>query len=412
VDNISDYYGEFYIWALVKEIAAKGILYFEGISVEATGTFCIGYDCRCHFLFNIPPLTEVLKLPTDDAVVNTSFKGILEDGRTIFVDKMYINDYLESFKKGETLKIMWHLIALSKVEIDNPSIDLTFPCELQFGLSNFKLNSRRLVFNCAGRKWEICSLDKTKETIEALKRRNIAKGITRHIIAEAQNEDEIVGIENEVGDICWLLSIANGALVIPEYKLIAGNGGEEKKFEFYSTITSYVNNYEFINIYDMQKGLKKFLEECYDTFVHHKNDLMLDKYIAMIVESLGDLSVESRLAIIIIAIEMISSAHARKMDGWNEEQVQTSGIKEKLDVLNRHLKFIPKEIRSKWLKKTLRNPLMHSGVIPSYDGIKLIGIYHELLKLSLQILFRILNYTGEYLDPTNGFNIAKAPLKN
>ncbi len=150
-------------------------------------------------------------------------------------------------------------------------------------------------------------------------------------------------------------------------------------------------------------GLKQFIETTFDRFVALDAAFGLRQWVDMALVMCRQRHLEFRLASLLMGFEYLCSNYLRHL---GETLDPETNIQQKLNILNRHLRFIPRDMLDDTLRRDIRNPLFHQGVIIGSNRDSLWGWYTEYWNLLLQIAFVILRYTGEYISPmTNAVTV-------
>jgi hypothetical protein len=145
-------------------------------------------------------------------------------------------------------------------------------------------------------------------------------------------------------------------------------------------------------------GIKACVEEVYDRFVTLDAHLSLRRFIDMVLEMQQQRAMEFRLAGLLLCYEQFCTSYLT----WQRRTLDPeTNIEQKLNMLNSFLRFIPKDLLDPTLRRDIRNPLFHQGLIVGADLPTLWGWYVEYLELLLQIVFVVLGYTGRYISPEN-----------
>jgi hypothetical protein len=123
--------------------------------------------------------------------------------------------------------------------------------------------------------------------------------------------------------------------------------------------------------------------------------LDLSRYVNYILEARRkDLCVELSLACALMALECISGRW-QIARGVPEHEVATRKLVQKLKCMNKTLGCIESRYLGDWLRASLRNPLMHTGAVPTMTLLQIDEATNELLVLATDIFFRIFGFVRE-----------------
>jgi len=117
----------------------------------------------------------------------------------------------------------------------------------------------------------------------------------------------------------------------------------------------------------------------------------LARFVDLLLKAMHATYAETRAAGAIMALECIGT-HWCMANGWTADQLVGKPVTEKLKEMNKSLKFMDRKFLGDWLRKDLRNPLMHTGVVPTMTLKDVYEAGSELLVPATDIFFRLLGF--------------------
>ena len=142
-------------------------------------------------------------------------------------------------------------------------------------------------------------------------------------------------------------------------------------------------------------GIKTCIEAIYDNFHALEVTLQLRRFVDMILEMHQQRKVDLKLAVLIMAYELFCTSF---LTYKGKPPSQESNIQQKMNRINYHVRFIPKNLLDDTLRGNIRNPLFHQGVIVGAGIETLWDWYTQYFDLLLQIVFVILGYSGCFIS--------------
>ncbi|MCD6118619.1 hypothetical protein J7K50_02145 [bacterium] len=333
-----------------------------------------------------------------------AFKGVALDGSQITSKDLIVVKGINNYQIGQELEVRYVARPAYEVVIHHHTGESQRPASLVFGLLNFVPSAGEFHFAAFNRKWAAVYLEDYQQTLAALDSQVLPRAIVSCIKVDLLENDDVRHAEDSAALLCWMLSVACANLVCISFARTVTTGGSFLKTSIRTTASDeYVAFGQYIDNVNIANGIRSFIEQCSHTYDARRAELQLDRYIHWLLYSFSDIAVEARMTALILALEVITSAHARVADGLTDEQLEQKSIQDKMKLLNGHLRFIPARFLGDNLRANVRNPLFHLGNVIRYDTGKLFEIYRQYLDIALQILFRILGYTGQYLNPSNDY---------
>ncbi len=219
--------------------------------------------------------------------------------------------------------------------------------------------------------------------------------------------------EREAYAITRLLSLASGAsvggvsrrvvradtLVGESYMEWAMFGGSEGYEEF-----ALIQNHAFL-----PTALRDFLGQCVESYLAQEKDLALSVVIGYLEQARSNRIIDIRLALTIFALEALTHRLCL-LDGMTEQQLENQSIEQKLNRLRgrRRMGFIDKRFAGD-ARKNVRNPLLHTGQIPSLTMPEKVEWFGDLYALAFKMLLFLLGYRGKWLDLSRAYAPVDSP---
>ena len=117
----------------------------------------------------------------------------------------------------------------------------------------------------------------------------------------------------------------------------------------------------------------------------------LARFVDLLLEAMHATYAETRVAGAIMALECIGT-HWCMANGFAADQLEGKPVTEKLKQMNKALRFMDGKFLGDWLRKDLRNPLMHTGIVPTMTPNEVYDAGSELLLLATDVFFRLLGF--------------------
>lgn len=223
---------------------------------------------------------------------------------------------------------------------------------------------------------------------------------------------EIEQVDEAIDSACWLLGAASGCMVAPPVRQAwDGDVLIEERVEPRSAYTSARSNssHELISNYEPNGGLKAFLESAHAAFAANRGPLALPQYLGWLNEARSQPVIQMRVVTVVLAIELMSFKWVTT-HGLTEDQAAEMNIEAKLNRMRKDgMHFIDKAFTARDLRSGIRNPLMHTGMIPVMSVEELIRWSDSLYDLAFRIVLYVLGYKGKYRNLTNRYQLADAP---
>ncbi len=206
-------------------------------------------------------------------------------------------------------------------------------------------------------------------------------------------------IEDYLRKISCFLSLLNVNLIMsPVVEHWADDKLVGVKYYNYKTLP-----YRYLPLIDndyIDSGLRLIFEECYTSFLELNEKLNL----TLIIKHLSSMHnadyMEHKLAILIMAYEYLLYNYLLEQ-GYSAKELEDLNMQRRLGRLNKIMRFNPKKLQEDTFRNEVRNPLFHMGLIPNLTSDERRELFSKYYDLLIQILLRLLDYTGSYISPIN-----------
>ena len=268
-------------------------------------------------------------------------------------------------------------------------------------------------FAAAGRRWTLRWLPNYDKGVKA----KLTSGLWKSAAtATLETSDVDLGsldaLDREMDSICWLLDAATGCQVAaPVRQIINGEMLVEERAEprIPHSPAASTTHYELISNHEPATGLKQFLETTVGEFLAQRDTLRLTDYLGWMNQVRTHPVIEVKTVTSVLAIELISFVWCTT-HGITPQQAELMNIEQKLNRMRKDgMHFIDKKFTATDLRGGLRNPLMHTGLVPLMTHKELQVWSADLYHLAYRILLYVLRYKGQYRDPTQDYKLVDAP---
>lgn len=274
-------------------------------------------------------------------------------------------------------------------------------------IHNYNFSGRNFSCNIANHVFDFFQHNENENLIDLYEKGMIDKSFLSVIRTSVHDDDSLEIITNIIDNIMYLISLFSlNMAVVPIINLYnKGNiiGHRIRNLKLFP----YKMSKEIIDNFFIKEGTRIAIEQCYNNFcsleipLHLKT--LINGLIAMMVQPYNDL----RFAILLISYEFLLS-NFLLFKGLKKEDIENMNLQRKLYKVNEYLKFIPSNLLKDDLRENIRNPLFHQGLIPFMSAEEIYFSFKKYWELLIQIILKILNYSGEYLEPDSN-TLKKAP---
>ena len=218
---------------------------------------------------------------------------------------------------------------------------------------------------------------------------------------------------HEMHVLAYLFSFASGTKVAVG-DVIVRQDGESCERRFLNATNAAYNeeaaSWAVLNPRNHPKDFASFLDGCgakaNDLWKPYKLWVFID-YLCM---AAAARHMEARIAFVILALEFLTAMDLRNQDQMTDDQLANMNLSQKLSRANRRWRFVEKRYFEDWLRRDVRNPLMHTGLMPLLNsGKELLAVFRDLYVLAALALFKIVGYNGNWVDCRDDWNSASVP---
>lgn len=369
-------------------------------------------------------------LPMDFRVEGVKAAGRTRDGRAFSLSQCAPSALSMLWSAG-TAATTDVLMRVEDPEFTVPAtVRAAGPCEVRWVFTNALFGGEHLTadpaagpgqqrrdtvkFKSGSREWTLRWLPTFRDAERLALQNGVAKQLpTAELVTALADGSEVADAENEAYAVTRLLSLATGSSVAGGARRIFQNGhlSEETFFEWarYGT-TESVSFAGFIaNDGMLGYALSRFLNETLGSFLADEPALSFSNTFAYLEQARTSPVVEGRIVFSVLALETLTYRLCLRL-GRTPEQLADTNVQQKLDTVRGRLRmgFIDKQFADD-ARKTVRNPLMHSGVIPTLSMPEKVEWADELYALAFRMLLFLLGYQGRWYDPANGGLPTDAP---
>lgn len=270
----------------------------------------------------------------------------------------------------------------------------------------------RFSWTVSGRTWTAQWLPSYKGSLKSLRSGSFRAAPTATLSIDGVTPDQLDEVDNDLDTICWLMGIATGCMVTaPLRQLWDQENLVEERVQPQSPSTSARSNtsHKLISNHEPSGGLRSFLEMCHGAFVAKRESLGLTDYIGWLNQARSQEVIQMRVLATVLAVELITFKWVT-MHGLAAEQAVRMNIETKLNRLRKDgMYFIEKKFTADDLRSDIRNPLMHTGIIPLMSFEELCRWSEDLYDLAFRILLVVLGYKGKYRKLNQSYQLVDAP---
>jgi hypothetical protein len=211
------------------------------------------------------------------------------------------------------------------------------------------------------------------------------------------HEGESMGFcKKEIEKICWFLSMStlntNFSPIIEYY-----SGEEKVAITIYNVLGLRYHGNVIVDNYQVKAGIPSFFTQCFTNYVTLSNSFDINQFISLILDLQSQHHIELKIATLLLAYENLLSQYL-VYRGIPQDSLRESNVEQKLRMFNNFYRFIPRDLLGEDLRDSVRNPLFHLGNIPFLTFEETIETFEKYYELLVQILLKILDYHGEYIN--------------
>ncbi len=345
----------------------------------------------------------IFVISTDEVIINQSntrnlkeweLEGESDGGFRIKGRKGYINVYLLGDKNNtsdNTYFCGFSSLDIQKKELENINHIVGF-------INNFHFSGRNFNVSLENHEFKFLQHEKDKELLKMFQIGRINRAFFSVISTIVQDKEDLNAVIKILDNISCLLSFFSMNMsIVPVLKIYDNENNMIGLSIRNFLLFPHIMNKQILDNFYIRNGIKNGIEQCYDSFLSFENTLnlkaLINGLIAMMVQPYTDL----KIAILLVSYELLLSKYL-VLKGIKEENITSMSIQDKLRRMNGFLRFIPSNLLSDDLRANVRNPLFHKGEIPFSSPDEIYSTFSKYWELLIQIILKILNYTGDYLE--------------
>lgn len=427
--ELADRYGSWSLHALFFEQCSDATIVWPGRPTYRCpiGVF-VGPD-SARWIWCSPPAGQ-LQFPLDPTTTIIQVSGVIADGRQFIARSCIPSNYSFQWSAGEQgnsnllLRVQDRCIDLPTTHaVRGPfQVSWTFSNAIFTGSSTATFQSATVVeerlvtipFRYMDREWTLSQLPSFRDEHQKALVNGLVKQLpTSELVVQLDEIGQLEDAEIAAYSISRLLSFATGSSVAGgRRRIIKGNQliaetfyewplyGDASAVHFTSTI---------LNDGQIGTSLTQFIQETLEHYMAQNADYALSQCIGYLELARCTPVIESQILHAILALETISYQLCLKV-GQTPDQLATASIQSKMNTVRGRyrMSFIDRKF-VETTRESIRNPLIHSGIIPALTIAEKAQWANELYALAFRILLFLLNYSGRWYDSSNGHRATQSP---
>lgn len=430
--ELQDRYGSWTGHALLPAITAGARIDWPGKgSYEGKVGVFVGPDAG-RWIW-CPPPPGSASLPHNFRIEGVRVSGTTSDGR-VFVAERCVPSALSLVWTAGAGTQTDVLLRVEDAEFNLPADPVsTFepgPIEVHWLVTNAVFNGQKMApdpmagqyhqrrsviqFRSPSRSWVHRILPSFRDAERTALLHGVVKELpTAELVTEIQHASEIPTAEAEAYAITRLLSIATGGSVGGGVRRVYQGQRllQEAFFEWprFGGVESVSFAAAIANDGMLGGALTQFLSETIGPFLAQEAELYLTQTIGYLEQARSTPVIEARILLSVLALETLTYRLCLKL-GSTAEQLAGTNIQQKLNTIRGKYRmgFIDRRF-AEGTRETVRNPLMHSGVIPTLTMQEKATWADDLYSLAFRMLLFLLSYRGKWYDPSNKHQPTPAP---
>ena len=217
-------------------------------------------------------------------------------------------------------------------------------------------------------------------------------------------------------NLVWMSQIVQPTPIHPPFMELLADG-EVVGMDFTSAncaawgVPRVIDSLESRGSDEQMSGLFEFYRDSYERFRELDQSFNMKRVVGLMMATMEQRYISFRLAGLLMCYERFC---ADLLGHMGVQLNNDPNVEQKLGQLNRHLRFIPSDRRGRELRASIRNPLMHEGLITTQTAEWQIERFNTYWDQFLQILLVALRYGGQYNSPQTGrpVSVPQSPLMN
>jgi hypothetical protein len=276
------------------------------------------------------------------------------------------------------------------------------------------LRRDRFSFATPARPWVLQFLESYREA----DRHDLSNGLTQRLptamlTTTVDDLAQLADVEEDVVAVTHLLSLATGSSVGGTRRRILQRGSAiedtYKEWAIFGAAYHYNQHALICNCPELGGALRDFLAAAVEPFRRQDNDLALSIVINYLEQARSNNVADVRIGLCVLAVESLTHRLCLR-EGLAEDQLMRMNIQQKLNRARNNLgmAFIDRRFAEE-ARETIRNPLLHTGQIPSLSIAEKVQWYNDLYALTFKMLLFLLNYKGKWFDLSKQWQVVDAP---
>ncbi len=427
--ELQDRYGSWVTHALLPPTSATARIEWPGkASYRSEAGLFVGPDAARWMWCRQPPGHS--SLPKDFRVEGVKATGTTRDGRSFSLTNC----------TPSALSMVWSVGAAATADVllrveDQGLVlpagaSISGQCEARWTVTNAifagdemppapvagSQSQRRdtLRFRLPSRDWVLRWLPSYGDAERVALLNGVAKQLpTAELVTSLGDVAAVAAAEVEAYAVTRLLSLATGSSVAGGVLRLFQNGQvvSESFFEWpmYGGAESVQFSGFITNDGLLGCALTRFLNETIGEYLTDDPVVAYSTTIGYLEQARTSQLIEARLVLSILALESLTYRLCLRL-GRTPEQLEKTNIQQKLNSIRGQMRmgFIDKRFADD-ARESVRNPLMHSGVIPTLTMPEKVRWSDDLYALAFRMLLFLLGYKGKWYDPNNGGLPTNAP---
>lgn len=431
LQELQDRYGSWTGQALLQPMTTEARIDWpgKGSYMGKIGLF-VGPDAARWIWCPTPPGNATL--PQDFRIEGIRVTGTLSDGRDFAANKC----------APSALSLVWaagigsQADVLLRVEDAELALPATTPAftpgslEAHWIITNAVFTGEEMVadpiagptqqrrtvirFRSPNRSWVLRILPNFRDPERTALLHGVVKELpTAELVTDIQDVSDVLAAEAEAYAVTRLLSLATGGSVGAGVRRIYQDQHlvQEAFFEWsrFGGVESVTFAAAIANDGMLGWALSQFLNESIGPFLAQDAELYLTHAIGYLEQARTSPVIEARIVLCILALEVLTYRLCLKL-GNTQDQLAGTNIQQKLDTVRGRYRmgFIDRRF-AEGTRETVRNPLMHSGVIPTLTMPEKVQWADDLYALAFRMLLFLVGYSGQWYDPSNNHQPTPAP---
>ncbi|MCO8124754.1 hypothetical protein NHH03_23655 [Stieleria sp. TO1_6] len=265
-------------------------------------------------------------------------------------------------------------------------------------------------FTGFGYQWELSDLFNGRSESANSIRNGLIDSLATTLLTTTCGADEVQKVVDDAWKISRLLSFALGTSVSGcVVKFSQGERSQLHSYYEWPKFGTATNAREF-SFFDTERtpgGLADFLSVACANFNRIESSHLPSIVIGYLEQARSNNVSDIRVALCVFAAECFSY-QIERANGVTEQQLSSRSIEQKLNRCKNHygMAFIDRQFTGE-TRANVRNPLMHTGQIPSMNVEDKYKWSQEMYMLVSRMVFHQFGFTGEFIDIQNNWTVTR-----